>query len=152
MFKMTFWSWLLQGVPESILTVAVAVTIARIDLDWKKVCLIGFYQGIIAYIVRQLPIMFGIHTIILIFSLTFFLLYFFKANVFNAIKGAVLTFILLLIFEITFFQIINAIIPQIKEMLSLTPMLKVLLGLPQEIALLLTALYIDKRNKIVTQV
>lgn len=67
--KISFAVLLLQGIPETVAVVTIAFIIAKLPLDWPKIIVIGACLAFIAYFVRLFPIPFGIHTILLLFSL-----------------------------------------------------------------------------------
>lgn len=61
---------LLQGISECIASAAFMSILGTGRFDWKRISLVGLSQAATAYIVRLLPLTFGVHTIILIITLT----------------------------------------------------------------------------------
>ena len=59
-------SLLLQGIPEQTAVITLTFVIAGIPLKWNRILLIGIFLAFCAYVVRLFPILFGIHTILLL--------------------------------------------------------------------------------------
>ncbi|NPV26783.1 MAG: hypothetical protein HPY81_04840 [Firmicutes bacterium] len=71
--KLTLTHLLLQGIPETMGTTAVALAFANLPLNWWIIIAVGVIQGLTAYLIRLLPIPFGFHTILLMITLPVFL-------------------------------------------------------------------------------
>lgn len=97
--KMSLFSLVFQGIPEMIAITTLAYVIARAKLEWKKIIFIGVILALSAYLIRLLPITFGVHTILLICFLIFLLLRFTDVSLTKAIVGVIFSFIVLVLVE-----------------------------------------------------
>lgn len=68
MFPISWYVALLVGIPEGILTILIGFSLFNLKIDFKNVLIIAVLEGIIIYVVRLFPIMFGIHTVIALFA------------------------------------------------------------------------------------
>lgn len=60
---------LLETVPETFLVVKLGFKIFGTDVDTRKALLISLMNGIFTYFVRKMPLVFGLHTIMIILFL-----------------------------------------------------------------------------------
>ncbi|WP_242837037.1 hypothetical protein [Dehalobacter restrictus] len=70
---------ILQGIPEQIAVVTLAYVIAGMPFAWKKIVSMGIILALTSYLLRFFPILFGLHTVIMLVLL--FILLFFGARV-----------------------------------------------------------------------
>lgn len=71
---------LLETIPETFLVIKLGFKLFGLDVDMKKVLLISLVTGIFAYFVRKLPLVFGLHTILIILFLALFAVAFLKCS------------------------------------------------------------------------
>ncbi|WP_406677753.1 hypothetical protein [Moorella sp. ACPs] len=62
--RIPFIAWLLQGIPEAIGIAAVMYAVAGYGLPWRSILPTGLIFGVFFYLIRWLPIAFGINTLI----------------------------------------------------------------------------------------
>ncbi len=60
-----FLALVFQGIPEQIAIVPLAFVIAKVPIRWIEIIPIGIGLAFVAYVLRLLPITFGVHTIFL---------------------------------------------------------------------------------------
>lgn len=65
--RMSFHTLILQGIPECVAINAVIFALLGLRLNWHLIVPLGLTLGVAAYLVRMLPIPFGVHTFILMF-------------------------------------------------------------------------------------
>ncbi len=56
--------WLFQGVPELLALTALAIVLGGKKLEWKSTLTIGLALAVLVFLVRLLPVTFGIHFVI----------------------------------------------------------------------------------------
>ena len=56
--------FLLSGTPETMGLIALNLALARVPLRWGRVAVVGLVFTVVVYLIRSLPIPFGIHTIV----------------------------------------------------------------------------------------
>lgn len=69
LYSITWYVAVLVSFPESFLAMKLGYKLVNIDIENKKLALVSATYAVISFIVRGLPIPYGIHTVILIFSL-----------------------------------------------------------------------------------
>lgn len=62
--KIPFVVWLLQGLPEAIGIAALMYSVAGLGFPWRSILPVGVLFGVTFYLIRLLPISFGIHTLL----------------------------------------------------------------------------------------
>lgn len=130
---------LIQGIPEQIGVVALAFALAKIPLNWKRECLSGIVLALTAYLLRMLPITFGVHTIILI-GILFFILYTYgNVNLTHSIVYSLISFLALIIFEMIFVTLSMNLFGLDYNSLMINTKMRILVAIPQVIMLYLTA-------------
>ena len=87
--------WLFQGIPECLAVAALALVLAGRPLDPRSVFMIGLPQAVAAYLVRLLPLTFGVHSIILIVILAILLNVLLKIKLSRGILAALVVLIIL---------------------------------------------------------
>lgn len=145
--QISVFSLIFQGIPENIGLITLAFVLAGAELNWKKLFLLGSTLALTAFFIRMLPITFGIHTIVLICLLVFFVTNFSEANLTTAIMSALISFICLVVFEITTHMTAFKIFQIPMEVVTNNQMLKLLVGMPQVILLFLSSIIIRKYRK-----
>jgi len=75
--EMTFLTLLLLGIPEQVGIVVLATSLAKTSLKFKEIIFMGTILAVSAYLIRQIPITFGVHTVVLI-GINFFYLNYIK--------------------------------------------------------------------------
>ncbi|MDX9871249.1 MAG: hypothetical protein RBT41_02375 [Clostridia bacterium] len=98
--QMPFLSWLLQGIPESIGIAAVVYSFSSRQIRWKYPIFIGLIYAVFMYVIRLLPLTFGVHTVILIFILAILSTLIAKIDLRKAIINANIAIIILALSEI----------------------------------------------------
>jgi len=127
--------WLLQGIPECLVSTALAMVIAMGCLQWKKIVLIGLIQACLVYLVRLLPITFGVHTILMIISLAVLLAAIAKVKLITSLTVSIVTFTVIFVceaFSRWFIVRVGLISP---EDMAGSVFWRVVMGLPQIIVL-----------------
>jgi hypothetical protein len=135
-----------QGLPETTAMTAVVYALTGLRFEWKSIFAIGLLQVITIYLVRLLPITFGIHIFLGIFTLAIYVYMFQKGSFLPVIKSSILTYLMLIVLE-------KAINTPILHMLNLSAVeacqnlpLWILLGWPQVIVIFVIALLINRHN------
>jgi len=90
--------FLLQGLPEAVAVSALAMVVAVKRLDFRQVVITGLSYAAAVYLIRLLPVQFGVHTVANIFVLSLLLRYllnvkFSRALVVSLIIMAILSFV-----------------------------------------------------------
>lgn len=129
--RITWLSFFFQGIPESIALVTLAFVIAKARMDWKKVVVFGIILGISAFIIRRLPITFGVHLLVNIVLLLIFLNIVEKVKLITSIVSVVLTFVLLIVSETIIHVLCVNVFGLSMENILKDQVLYIIVGLPQ---------------------
>lgn len=133
MLKLTWFEFIVRGIPEEFLFVLAIHAFSKTGIDLKKYLLSGVLTSIMIYLIRLLPIQYGVHTLLGLMMLTILVNFINKIDAIKAIRAAIITFILCFVFEalnITFLKFVLK--KDLNSMLS-DPISKTLYGLPSVI-------------------
>lgn len=142
--KIPFLVLVLQGIPEQIGIVTLAFVIAKASLDWGKIISSGVFLAVSAYLLRMLPITFGVHTIVLIGFLFFILFKFAKVNLTTSIVTSIVSFLALIVFETVSLSILMPLFNITHDLFISNVIIRVLITIPQVLLIYLTAYLIKK--------
>ncbi|NLI91583.1 MAG: hypothetical protein GX434_05075 [Peptococcaceae bacterium] len=146
--KIPFLALLFGGIPEQIALVYLAFVIANVPIKWKEIVPIGLCLALVAYVLRLLPITFGVHTIILIGLLFVILIFFYKISISTSILASLISFLALILFETTFLILIKVLFDITLITLENNVPIRIFTTWPQIISLFLTAFIINKWKKV----
>lgn len=138
--QLSFFEFLCRTIPEALLFILAIYIFSGVKFKVKRFLLSSFILAIITFLVRMLPISYGIHimlNIIVFFSIQNLII---KINITDSIKYSILTAILMSIcegFNVGFLKIFN--VNRIEEIFN-NPILKTLYGLPSLIIFLIVLL------------
>lgn len=105
MLKLSWTNFFIQAIPESIAVITFCYALLNLDFQWIKIIKQGLALAIATYLIRMLPLPFGVHTIIVIFALAFILAFFIQSNLVLVFKTSIITSIIIAITEIVFNEI-----------------------------------------------
>lgn len=136
MLKMSWTNFLIQGIPESIAVIAFCFALLNLELQWPKIIKLGVALAAASFLVRILPLPFGVHTIILIFVIAGIVAYYGQTKLVLAFRTSIITAITMAMAEIlcneVFLRKLDLTIDQVYEKKLLWP----LMGLPQVLLVL----------------
>ena len=133
-------AWILQGIPECLASTALVMIVGTGRLQWDKIVFIGLCQACLAYLVRLLPITFGVHTIFLTISLAVLVSTVGKVRPNVSLAGSILVMFVIIFCETCGRWVINLNGLITNEEMVNSVFCWVLMGLPQIIILSLLVL------------
>ncbi len=130
MLQITWFEFIVRGIPEAFLFVLAVYAFSKTKINIKKYLLSVLLFSISVYLIRLLPIQYGIHTILNLIALIILSSSINKIDIIKSIQGGIIIIILGFIFEG-----INAFFIQVVLKIDLNgimnnPTLKTLYGLP----------------------
>ncbi|NPV93317.1 MAG: hypothetical protein HPY50_21365 [Firmicutes bacterium] len=146
MIKFDLTNLFFQGLPETIAIAALVCALIGQRLDWKKIFAVGVLQVLTIYLIRLLPITFGIHTFLGIFTLAIYSHLIYKHNLLNTIISSIVCIVLLMLLENLIQQPILLALDLTMEEANKNDLLWILMGWPQVIGLLAAALLTNRYN------
>lgn len=139
----------LRVLPESFLFILAVYIFSQTKIDKKKYFISGLIFSIVVFIIRSLPINYGVHMILSVLFLLFMSAKYNKIDVISSIRSIILTYLIQLISEalnILFLNMTNVNL----EVAFLNPITKNLLGIPSIILTFLIIMvsykFINKRK------
>jgi len=142
--ELTISKLLFQAFPETLAIASLALALGGLKLELKSILFVGVLQTITAYLVRLLDLNYGVHTIVLIITLAFFLYIVLKIKLSRSLLAALLSIIILAVAETVLVTLILKIAGAEFTEVTENPTLWILLGWPQIIFVFLLALAINR--------
>lgn len=136
-----------QGIPEQIAVATLAFVISGIPLKWKKIILIGISLAFISYGVRLFPIPFGTHTLLLIIVLFLALTLLSKGDLSLSLIASLISFLLLVIFELVGVSLLMRIMGMTPETLFASTLRRTMVGESNVLLMFLAAFLLNKFMK-----
>ena len=145
--QIPFLAWLLQGIPESIASVALIMVISTGKLPWKTVLKVGLIQAVTAYLVRLLPFTPGVHSIVLLSTMSLYLSWLAQVKFPIAVISSFITASILTIFELVFYvSLSRAGVGSFDKLLNSDVWLRILVGYPQILFLFVLTWFCYRRK------
>lgn len=99
MLKISLYEFILRGIPEEFLFVLCVHAFSKTAINIKKYLLSGTLLWILAYLIRLLPIQYGIHTILCIITVIVLTTFINNIDIIRSIRATIIAFILEFLFE-----------------------------------------------------
>ncbi|BAF60310.1 hypothetical protein PTH_2129 [Pelotomaculum thermopropionicum SI] len=139
-------SLLLQDFPESITFTIAAFALLSLKYDYKKILFISLLQTF-TNLIRLLPIAFGMHTIILLITLTVYIRIFTKAKLSKILTSTVLLFVIMAAMQAIYAKPLLNLTNLSYEDVASSPVLRGLFCLPYELVFLGIAIFLNIHKK-----
>lgn len=149
MLKVTFLELLIRGVLEAFLMVLAAYSFANKRIDKKAYVLSSIIISLVVYLVRFLPISYGVHTILNVFVLIFLISNINKIDLIDSIRGSILILMILFLCEGLNIFIVKFLLHRNLKDLFKSSLDKVVFGIPSTIifAIIVFSYYIIALKK-----
>lgn len=140
---------LLISIPQTYLIVKTGFQLFNLHLSYSRAFLLSLLSGVLAIFARELPLPFGVHTIILIVSLTFLAAIVTATNLRYCFLSILTGALILGVLEGSLLPVFLKITAATADSLALKPWLNILYFLPSGI--IMAALYFlaKKRNYVI---
>jgi len=144
--KISVISALLQVLPENFGLLLAGFAMTQLPIDWRRIAVVSIIHSLTVYFVREMPLVFGVHTIIFIFALTLYILIIFRLTFLHALYVAQMGMMLLVALEATYTMIlIEGFHLNLSAVLA-NPFIRSLSAIPFEAGLFLIAFFQNKKN------
>lgn len=142
MLQVSFFELVARGIPESFLFIYLVHLLTHTKINIKKYFISSMLLDVIGFLIRRLPINYGIHTILNIVVVVILVTAINKINILEAIKSTIITSIIVFVCEgINMFLIQILYGNNIANILS-NPVLKIIYGMPSLIIFIIVILTI----------
>lgn len=135
-------SAIFQGIPESTALVFLTLVFLRVRLNWGFILFFGVLQTAAAFLIRMLPLAFGVHSVVLILVLSVFMTYATKLHFIKIVPNAIIAFIVLLASEFLSFTIITKVFNLSIDIIAKEQLFRILVGLPHVVLMFFVGLII----------
>ncbi|MCY6484775.1 hypothetical protein OW763_10530 [Clostridium aestuarii] len=99
MLKLSLLEFFLRGIPEQFIFICANYVFSNKTIDKKALCISTILLTISSYLIRFLPIHYGVHTILFIITYVLLCVFISKIDIIKAISSALISVIILLICE-----------------------------------------------------
>ncbi|MCR1951711.1 MULTISPECIES: hypothetical protein [Clostridium] len=128
MLKLQPIEFFLRVLPEGFLFIFAIYVFSKVRINKKKYIVSSLILSTLIYIIRMLPISYGVHTILSMLFLVFFTMLYNKIDVARVIRSIIFIYVIQFLSE-GINMVIIKLIPNF-EMLFKDPIYKTILGLP----------------------
>lgn len=139
-------SLLLQDFPESFLTVIAIFALLKLRFNYKKILIISALQTF-TNLIRLLPIAFGMHTIILLISITVYTRIFTQVKILKILTVTVFLAAIMAAMQAIYVQPLLKITNLTFQEVSSSPILRAAFCLPYEFVFFALAIISYQKNK-----
>lgn len=139
-------SLLFQDFPESLIFALAIFALLHFKFNFKQILAIAILQTF-TNLIRLLPIAFGMHTLILIITLTVYFRLFTKAKIPKILAATILVFVITTALQAIYAQPLLDYTHLSYDNVDKSPVLRGVFCLPYEIVLFLLALILNYKNK-----
>lgn len=133
MLKISLFEFIVRGIPEEFLFVLAVHAFSKTGINLKKYLLSGTLFWVLSYLIRSLPIEYGINTILCLIALIILVTFINKIDISKAIRAGLIMVILEFVFEGINIYILQFVLNKNIGILFSDPIKKTLYGLPSVI-------------------
>ena len=133
MLKVTLFETLVRGIPEALTMMLAMYAFANKKLEKKEYLISSLILVLVVYLIRLLPINYGIHTILNIFVLIFLIFNINKIDLIASIRASILILMILFICEGLNVWFIKYVLHKNLNESFKIPLDRVILGIPSTI-------------------
>ncbi|MGL5380941.1 hypothetical protein, partial [Clostridium sp.] len=131
MLQLTFLELFIRTIPESFLFVFAVYAFSNVKVDKKKYILASTTLALTVFVIRELPISYGVHTLLNIMALIIIATTINKIDIIKSIKSGIITAVLLFVCEGVNIFLLQCIFQE-EMMIRIfeNPALKTIYGVP----------------------
>lgn len=134
MLRISLFEFFVRAIPEEFFFVLAIHAFSKTAIDLKKYLFSGTLASIMIYLIRSLPIQYGVHTLLGLIMLIVVVTSINKIDIITAIRGGITSFILCFILEGINVSFIQFVLKKDLNLILSNPITKTLAGLPSLIA------------------
>ncbi|OPY58194.1 MAG: hypothetical protein A4E55_01089 [Pelotomaculum sp. PtaU1.Bin035] len=138
----------MQGIPELMGIIAFSLALVRVPLRWGIITCAGTAMTVIIFIIRSLPMAYGLHTVVATLLVALFIIKTTRSSLSKSLIVAIASICTLATIELAINYIFFAVTKLDQQaVISNDYLLWKLLGLPQDTLMILFAVIISKLKK-----
>ncbi len=146
MDQMPLLALIFQSIPESIIILTLGLTLMGIELKWQRIIPAAVLSSLCAYYVRELPIPYGVHTLIGIIAVAVLVLIFFKTSIPVAICVAMIGIVIVATVEMLLCPLLLFFTGKTITEIWESKTLRILLAIPELIVLALMTFWCIRKK------
>lgn len=128
--SLTILEMILGAVPEGFLLIFACYVLSKTPINKKNWLVSGLTLGVSAYLIRLLPIHFGIHTLLLFMVYNFLSVWINNIDIMKSLSSSLIASIMLMVFEVVSIMVMTEVIHLDIDALFENSFVKVLFGIP----------------------
>ena len=152
MLKLTMFEFVIRSIPEVFVFMFAAYAFSKTKIDKKIYILSSLLLAVAVFVIRALPINYGVHTILNISFMTIISNSINKIEIISSVKAAIIMAIILFASEGINVFILKFLLGDRLTMILSNPVLKTIYGLPSLLILASIVIgyyiFLGKRNKL----
>ncbi|MDY3361165.1 MAG: hypothetical protein SOY04_12390 [Clostridium celatum] len=152
MLKLTMFEFVIRSIPEVFVFMFAAYAFSKTRIDKKIYILSSLLLAVAVFVIRALPINYGVHTILNISFMTIISNSINKIEIISSVKAAIIMAIILFASEGINVFILKFLLGDRLTMILSNPVLKTIYGLPSLLILASIVIgyyiFLGKRNKL----
>ncbi|SHE59825.1 hypothetical protein SAMN02745218_00563 [Desulfofundulus australicus DSM 11792] len=146
MDKMPLIALIFQSIPESILILTLGLTLMGVEIKWQRIIPAAVISSLCSYFVRELPIPYGVHTLIGIIAIAVLVHIFFKTSIPIAICVAMIGIVILATVEMLLCPLLLFLMGKTITEIWESKTLRILLAIPELIVLALITFWCIRKK------
>ncbi|TYO96496.1 hypothetical protein [Desulfallas thermosapovorans] len=136
-----------QGIPETAGVVACSLALARVKLRWGVILAFASALTMVIYVIRNMPVTFGLHTLAGILLSTLFIARFTRVPPFTSFIVVFAAYALLGLLELAVYELFGTLLNTEASLLMSNQHTRTLIGLPQGFILIAVAFITAKYRR-----
>lgn len=134
---------ILQTLPEEIIILMVGYALSGMDFakDFRRILTAGIFSGLASFLIRSLPIPFGLHTLLTVPVLVIFIKYFLRLSYKNSFIVFLLGLLSLFIVEMIYVPFVAAVLNIPISSLITDPLLRIVIPWTYQVIMVLMCFY-----------
>lgn len=126
-----FYVAILVGIPETFFILVIGFSLFNLEINYKNTLMISIISAVIVFFIRQLPIMFGIHTFIGIVVLSFLAYKLLETRLLFAFVATLAGFLTICMFECLVISLVFNVTNMNYDSFVTKPWIHIILFLPE---------------------
>jgi len=136
-----------QGIPEVSGIIACSLALARVKLRWGVILVFTGILVIVTYMIRHMPVTFGLHTVAGILLIALFIVLFTRVPPSTSFIVVFITYVILALLEVSVYELFGRLLNIESSYFVFKPYTRMLIGLPHALMMIVIALVIARYRK-----
>ncbi len=137
----------LQGIPEVSGIIACSLALARVKLRWGLILVFAGVLVMVTYMIRHMPVTFGLHTVAGILLIVLFIVLFTRVPPSTSFIVVFITYAVLALLEVSVYELFGRLLNIESSYFVFNPYTRMLIGLPHSLIMIVIALVIPRYRR-----